>query len=39
MIAVLGLGLGLLATPSAALAFGVTYYVMPRPATTYSTMG
>ena len=27
MIAVLGLGLGLLATPSAALAFGITYYV------------
>ena len=27
MIAVLGLGLGLLATPSVALAFGLTYYV------------
>jgi len=27
MIAVLGLGLGLLATPGAALAFGLTYYV------------
>ena len=27
MIAVLGLGLGLLTTPSAAIAFGLTYYV------------